>query len=186
MIQPWRLLESRPLGNFRVFSIRADRKVSPRTGEGHDFFVLESVPWVNVVAVTPDHQLVMVEQLRHGTNTVELEIPGGMMDPGDTSPTATGVRELLEETGYEGDNARVLGEVFPNPAIMNNVCYTVLVQNCHFKREVRLDEGEDLITRLVPLAELSALVAGGKIRHSLVLAGLYYFDLWRHREDARI
>ena len=178
MIHPWRLLESRPLGNFRVFSIRADRKLSPRTGDEHDFFVLESVPWVNVVAITPDDQVVMVEQLRHGTNTVELEIPGGMMDEDDASHTLTGVRELREETGYEGEHANVLAEVFPNPAIMNNTCYTVLVQNCRLKHTVQLDQGEDLVTRLVPVTELPDLLRKGKIRHSLVVAGLYYFDLW--------
>ena len=68
----------------------------------------------------------MVEQYRHGSNTVELEIPGGMMDPGDASPVETAVRELREETGYEGENARVFGRILPNPAIMSNVCYTVL------------------------------------------------------------
>src|SRR5689334_17492212 len=107
MIRPWRLLQSRPLGDFRVFKIRGDQKLSPRTGEPHEFFVLESSSWVNVVAVTPDQHLVMVEQLRHGTNTIELEIPGGIMDPHDATPALTGVRELREETGYEGENARV-------------------------------------------------------------------------------
>jgi ADP-ribose pyrophosphatase len=81
-------------------------KISPRTGKEHDFYVLDSVNWVNVIAITPDQQLVMVEQYRHGSNTVELEIPGGMMDAGETDPVATAVRELREETGYAGENAR--------------------------------------------------------------------------------
>lgn len=179
MIQPWRLLESQPLGDFRVFKIRSDRKLSPRTDQPHEFFVLESSSWVNVVAVTPDNHLVMVEQLRHGTNTVELEIPGGIMDPVDPTPALTGVRELREETGYEGENARVLGEVFPNPAIMNNRCYTVLVENCRLKHGVQLDQGEDLLTRLIPVSDIASLIASGEIRHSLVVAGLYFFDLWQ-------
>ena len=125
---------------------------------------------MNVIAVTPDNHLVMVEQVRHGTNTIELEIPGGMMDAHDPSPVITGIRELKEETGYEGENARVLGEVFPNPAIMSNTCYTVLVQNCRLKHDIQLDGGEDMITRLVPVSEIADKVAGGKIRHSLVVA----------------
>src|ERR1041384_7688331 len=126
MIKPWPKRGSRTLGDFRIFTLRADVKVSPRTRQEHDFFVIDSVNWVNVIAVTPDQQLVMVEQYRHGSNTVELEIPGGMMDPGETSPVATAVRELREETGYEGENARILGRILPNPAIMSNVCYTIL------------------------------------------------------------
>ena len=33
------------------------------------------------------------------------------MDPHDPSPVATGVRELREETGFEGENARIIGNV---------------------------------------------------------------------------
>src|SRR5258708_39259291 len=101
MLKPWQKVRSDALGNFRVFSLRKDWKISPRTGKEHDFFVLECVNWVNVIALTPDNQLVLVEQLRHGSATVELEIPGGVMDPTDTSPEATGARELREETAYE-------------------------------------------------------------------------------------
>ena len=134
---------------------------------------------MNVLAVTPDDQLVMVEQFRHGSNTVELEIPGGIMDASDASPVGTGVRELREETGYAGQNARILGSVFANPAIMNNTCHTVIIENCALQHAVEFDSGEDLITRLVPVADVPRLVADGKIRHPLVVVALYRFELWR-------
>ncbi|HXP59967.1 MAG TPA: NUDIX hydrolase [Dongiaceae bacterium] len=180
-IQPWERIGSTPVADFRIFTIRSDRKVSPRTRQEHDFLVIDSVNWVNVVALTPDDQVVMVEQYRHGTNTVELEIPGGMIDADDASPEAAGQRELREETGYAGQNARLIGRVFPNPAIMSNVCFTVLVENCRCAHALEWDGSEDLVTRLVPVAELPALVAAGNIRHSLVTAALYYFDLYRRR-----
>ena len=133
----------------------------------------------NVIALTPDRQLVMIEQYRHGSATVELEIPGGMMDATDASPVAAALRELREETGYEGENPRIIGQVRPNPAIMSNMCYTVMVENCRCIHPLQLDHGEDLITRLMPLAEITQLVATGKIHHSLVIVALYYFDLWQ-------
>jgi 8-oxo-dGTP pyrophosphatase MutT (NUDIX family) len=181
MIKPWTRTRTTPLGDFRIFSLRADEKISPRTNERHDFFIIDCVNWVNVVAVTPDQQLVMIEQFRHGSNTVELEIPGGTMDPIDSSPIGTGIRELREETGYEGENARIIGEIFPNPAIMSNTCYTVLIENCRLQHPVAMDSGEDLLTRLVPLATIPDLIAEGKIRHSLVVVGLCYFDLIQRR-----
>jgi len=177
MIKPWERVSSSPVGDFRIFTIRSDRKISPRTLEEHEFYVIDSVNWVNVIALTPDRQLVMVEQYRHGSNTVELEIPGGMMDASDVSPEATGARELREETGYEGRNARLLGSIYPNPAIMSNVCFTVLIEQCHPLHPVMLDHGEDVMTRLVPAAQIPELVAAGQIRHSLVVVALYYFDL---------
>jgi 8-oxo-dGTP pyrophosphatase MutT (NUDIX family) len=177
MILPWPKKSSRPIGNFRVFTMRADVRQSPRTGKDHEFYVMDSVNWVNVVAITPDQQMVMVEQYRHGSDTVELEIPGGMVDAEDATPLAAGCRELREETGYAGENARVIGSVFSNPAIMSNTCYTILVENCRIVAPVELDGGEDLLTRLVPISEVPGLVSAEKIRHSLVVAALYHFAL---------
>jgi 8-oxo-dGTP pyrophosphatase MutT (NUDIX family) len=177
MPKPWKKVRSTPVGDFRIFKLRSDVKLSPRTGREHDFYVLDSVHWVNVIALTPDQKLVMIEQFRHGSNTVELEIPGGMMDAGETDPVATAVRELREETGYEGKNARLLGRIWSNPAILSNKTYTVLIENCRLKHNVEWDHGEDLATRLVPAAEIPKLVADEKIGHSLVVVALYHFDL---------
>jgi 8-oxo-dGTP pyrophosphatase MutT (NUDIX family) len=179
MIRSWKKICSVPNGDFRIFKIRTDTSVNPLTGREHDFYVLECPHWVNVIAATANQELVMVEQFRHGSNTVELEIPGGMMDPHETDPVATAVRELREETGYVGENARLLGRVFSNPAILNNSTYTVLVENCRLQHDVEFDHTEDLETRLVPFADIPKLVADEKIGHSLVVVALYYFDLWQ-------
>ena len=177
MLKPWERVESKPAGDFKIFTIRSDRLISPRTRQEHDFFVIDCVNWVNVIAVTPEQQLVMIEQYRHGSGTVELEIPGGMIDPQDPSPREAGIRELREETGYEGENPQIIGEIFPNPAIMSNTCYTLMLEHCHCVHPVQFDHGEDLVTRLVPVSDIPHLVASGKIRHSLVVVALYYFEL---------
>jgi 8-oxo-dGTP pyrophosphatase MutT (NUDIX family) len=179
MIRPWKTTGTKQLADFRIFTVRSDHKVSPRTEAEHEFFVIDCANWVNVIAVTPEQELVMVEQYRHGSNTVELEIPGGMIDAADASPVAAGVRELREETGYEGGQACVLGQTLPNPAIMSNICHTVLVENCRCVHPVQFDHGEDILTRLVAVADIPTLVADGKIGHSLVVVALFHFDLWQ-------
>ena len=181
MLKSWQTIAKKQLGDFRIFSIRSEEKLSPRNSVPHEFFIIDCVHWVNVIPVTPDNQLVMIEQFRHGSNTVELEIPGGTMDATDASPVATGVRELREETGYDGENPQIIGEVFSNPAIMSNTTYTILIQNCKLRHAVQLDGGEDLVTRLVPIADIPGLVAGGRIRHSLVVAALFHYELWRRQ-----
>lgn len=177
MIRPWPRHSTTPLGDFRVFTLRKDAKQSPRTGKTHEFYVLDSVDWVNVVALTPDRQVVLVEQYRHGSETVELEIPGGIMDVPGESPVAAAVRELREETGYEGENPRVIGTVFANAAIQSNRCHTVLVENCHLKHPTEFDHSEDILTRLMPASALPEMVAAGRIQHAIVVAALYHFDL---------
>lgn len=178
-IRPWPRIATRPAGDFRIFTIRSDTKIAPRTGRQHDFYVIDCVNWVNACAITPDDHLVMIEQYRHGSDTIELEVPGGLMDPGETDPVAAAQRELREETGYTGSGARVIGEMFPNAAIMSNRCHTVLVRDARLTHGTEFDHGEDITVRLVPLDEVPRLVAAGRIRHAIVLAALSHFDLWR-------
>src|SRR3954452_5363392 len=83
MIQPWKKISSQATAKFRIFSVRTDRKVSPRTGAEQDFSIIDSGSRVNVIATASDHQHVMIEQCRSGANTVDLEIPGGVIDTKD-------------------------------------------------------------------------------------------------------
>jgi ADP-ribose pyrophosphatase len=175
--KPWPKLSSKKLADYRIFSVRGDKVVSPRTGHEHDFYIIEAVNWVNVVALTMSGQLIMVEQYRHGSNSIELEIPGGMMDAHESDPIAAGLRELKEETGYEGTNARLIGQIYPNPAIMNNICYTVLVENCDCRHDICLDSTEDLSLKLIDRAEIPELIRAGRIGHSLVVVAFYYYEL---------
>ena len=175
-LTPWPLKESRTAGDYKIFKVRADRRTSPRTGKEHEFFVIESVDWCNIIALTPDDRLVMVEQYRQGTNLVELELPGGMIDPGE-GPLETAARELREETGYAGDAPKSGGFVYANPAIMNNKVHTFVIRNAAKQHDTELDAGEDLITRLVPLAEIPKLIDNGTIAHSLMIAALFRFQI---------
>jgi 8-oxo-dGTP pyrophosphatase MutT (NUDIX family) len=121
MVKPWRRIRSQPNQSFRVFSVRTDTAVSPRTGAAHDFYIIESRDWINIIPVTEDHRVVMVKQYRLGSMETTLEIPGGIVDPGDT-PEEAASRELLEETGYQAQEWVKIGAVNPNPALFCNRC----------------------------------------------------------------
>jgi 8-oxo-dGTP pyrophosphatase MutT (NUDIX family) len=178
MIQPWQQLQSRILEEYRIFKVRADLKKSPRTGGEHEFYILDTQDWVNVVAVTQDRQMVFVEQYRHGVNEVELELPGGIMDPEDSNPEITGARELKEETGYTGGSPKLLSSAPANPALMNNRFHSVYVPDCVLTHPLELDHAEDIETCLVPVSELGSLIRSGKLRHPLMLTAiLHYFRL---------
>ena len=110
----------------------------------------------------------------------------GVMDPEDASPIETAIRELREETGYEGESARVIGEMYSNPAIMSNKTSTVLIENCELRHDVDLDDGEDVITKVVPYDEIEHMIVNGAFRHSLVVAALFYHELDRKRDLGQI
>ena len=85
--------------------------------------VLDCPDWVNIIPLTDDGQVVLIRQFRHGTQSVTLEVPGGVVEA-DESPEAAAVRELAEETGYVPERVKSLGFVSPNPAIQGNRSYT--------------------------------------------------------------
>ncbi len=177
-IKPWRILASRSLNHYKIFETRTDRVISPRTGQEHDVYILTGASWVNVLALTEDRQIILVQQYRHGTREVMWEIPGGVIDTGETPETAA-ARELLEETGYAGENLHVLGKVHPNPAYQTNLCYTVLVERARFKQAPKMEGMEDIAVKLVPEEEFSCMVADGRITHALVVVANHWHQLWR-------
>jgi 8-oxo-dGTP pyrophosphatase MutT (NUDIX family) len=178
--RPWPTLSSRPIADYHILKVRMDRCESPRTGKAHDFVVIETADWVNVVAITPDEQVVLIEQYRFGRQSVTLEIPGGMIDAGE-SQLAAGQRELLEETGYTARSFTLLGSVEPNPAFQNNRCYTVLAEGAmrDEKSAQHLDEKEDIGVSLQPLSSIPRLLRDGAITHALVWTAFQQLDLYR-------
>jgi 8-oxo-dGTP pyrophosphatase MutT (NUDIX family) len=170
--KPWDIVLSERREKLRIFGLRVDRAVSPRTGQAHDFYVLESGSWVNVIPMTPEQEVVLIRQYRHGTREVTLEIPGGIVEPGD-SPQEAARRELREETGYEAAEMIDLGFVHPNPAFLDNRCYTFLARGARRAGPQIQDEKEDIQVLFEPLAEIPRLIRDGAITHSLVVAAFY-------------
>jgi ADP-ribose pyrophosphatase len=186
MIQPWTLLNSAVVFVCRIFTLKRDSYRSPRTGNAHDFFVLDSPDWVNVIPLTAEKEVILVRQYRLGTNQFSLEIPGGMLDPGE-SPGEAAARELLEETGFSGDDPEPIGAVHPNPAINTNRCHTYLVRNAVQRTQPRQDSTEDIEVESVPLAQIPELIRDGRITHALVIAAFYWYfsEKWKGRMSGR-
>ena len=168
-IVPWTVTGRREVYRNRIFGITAAEARSPNPGPAPGtFFRLECDGWVNVLARTSDRRYVFVEQYRHGTDAVTLEIPGGLIDPGE-EPLAAAIRELREESGYTG-RASILGSVEPNPAIQNNTCWTALVEDVERVGDLLLDHHEEIAVHLVPELEVVQMIRSGRITHSLVIA----------------
>lgn len=179
MILPWKRDRSRLREEYRVFRVREDRSRSPLTGEAHTFFVIESNPWVNIIPLTPEGRIVMIRQYRHGIRQNTLEVPGGLVDDGE-SPREAAIREMIEETGYASDQVIELGSVAPNPAIQNNRCHTFLARDVRQRHEQRLDGAEIIDVLEIDPNAIPGLIRRGEIDHALVVAAFHLYDIHRN------
>jgi len=176
-LRPWETLGASSVYGCRLFSVTEHRRRSPRTGELHDFFVLESPDWVNIVPLTADRRVVMIHQYRHGIGEFTLEIPGGMVDADDPSPLAAARREMQEETGYDSDDVVPIGVIHPNPAIQSNRCHSYLARDVRLTSRVSFDTTEETEVALVPLDEIPSLIKSGAISHALVVVAFHHLSL---------
>jgi 8-oxo-dGTP pyrophosphatase MutT (NUDIX family) len=153
--------------------LRLERqRLAAGPGEEREALVLAAPDWVNVIPLLPDGRVVMVRQWRFGIAEPTLEIPGGVVDPGET-PAVAAARELGEETGYRAASLRALGEVTPNPAILANRCATFLATGLELVGAPQDGIDEELTVELVPLEDVPGRVRGGEIHHALVVAAFY-------------
>jgi ADP-ribose pyrophosphatase len=157
-----------------LFRLRRERFRSRTSGKTHDFFVTHLADGVQAVAVTRRQQVVLVRQFRAGSRRDSLEMPGGLLEPGE-DPCTAGARELLEETGYTGDPPVLLGAVWPNPALLTMRNFTILVRNVRRVAKPRPDPSEELAIERIPVRDIPELIKSGCIDHAVCVAGLLWW-----------
>jgi 8-oxo-dGTP pyrophosphatase MutT (NUDIX family) len=168
----WKIISSKELFNSGLFKLRSDECELPDKRVMPRYYVLDFPEWVNVVALTSDNQMILVEQYRHAAGEVFLEVPGGSADSRSEDPRVAGLRELREETGYEPGEVIDCGAHFPNPALQSNRMHTYLALDCRKVGEPELDPYEDLQVRLMPLAEALRKWEDGEFTHSIIAASI--------------
>lgn len=174
MVEKWSRIKDRVLSETRIFTLMEVLDRSPYTDREHTFCTIDSPDWVNLVPVTGQGEVVMIRQYRHGSQQVTLEIPGGMIDAGET-PAAAGRRECQEETGYIVDGVESLGVLNPNPALFGNRLHTFVGHVVDVIDKVEVSETERTEVELVEIPLVRELLQDGTIDHALVCATLWRF-----------
>lgn len=166
----WRLESKKLLFETRPFGVEELhlKRVSTDEALPHPYYRLSSMSWVNVFAITKDRQAILIRQPRAGMMAQTTEIPGGGIDPGE-DPSSAASRELEEETGYVSKRLSLVGEINPNPAIMNNKLYMFLAEDCELAKDRKRfpDASEEIEVLTVPLPQLDTMIQKGELHNAL-------------------
>jgi 8-oxo-dGTP pyrophosphatase MutT (NUDIX family) len=173
-VKPWTVLSSERLLDCPVFSVERTQSRSPVDASIHEFYRLQCPDWAQIIPVTEQNEVVMVRQFRHGSSELSLEIPAGMVDPGE-APIAAAARECLEETGYQCSALQPFGVLRPNPALFANYLHAFVAFGVTRVADIAQSATEHTEVELVPAQRISELLLQGVVDHALDTALLWRF-----------
>lgn len=169
----WKVIDSELLYKQPWLTVRKEKCELPNGKIMEAYYTLEYPTWVNAFALTEDSRVVMVKQYRHGLGIISTEIPGGVVDEGE-SPEVAMKRELLEETGYEFTSMEHLGVISANPSTTNNYTHMYLATGGKKVAEQSLDETEDVEVCIYTIDEVKKLLRDNKIMQALHVSCIFY------------
>lgn len=175
-MRDWTITEQETIYSHRILELQ--RRELASGADHREVLAVEAPEWINVIPLLDNGDVVLVRQWRYGIQAPSLEIPGGMVDPGEDPATAA-ARELIEETGFRAGTLRLLGTTHPNPAFLTNRLTTWLATDLESLDDEQTKFGiddEEILRETVPLEAIPEMIMSGAISHSLVVAAFYLLD----------
>ncbi|TFG08139.1 MAG: NUDIX hydrolase [Promethearchaeota archaeon] len=176
MIENWKLKKSIEVFRSRPFNILEKTYVNPCNNKEFNAHILDVKDWANIIGIDNHGNILLIRQFRFGNDQIELEIPGGYIEFGET-PEEAAIRELREETGFGIQWIKQIGVVNANPAIMNNRCYTFLAELSE-KGDVEFDPNEIIESVFATPKEVEKYLIEGKITNTYVICGFFWYVLY--------
>jgi len=161
-MKKWETLESKIAFDNKWFKVRQDKVKISNSKVLDDYYVWLQGDVSLVVPVTKNNEFILVRQYKHGVGDFIIEYPAGFIEENEV-PLIAAQRELLEETGYTGDNFLKLSEFTESPAKVVGKTYVFLVQDVVWVGQQNLDDSEEIEVLSVPWQEVLEMVITGKI-----------------------
>lgn len=166
-----------------IFNVNKVERKS-KSGKTATFVELDCPEWVMVIPffIDPDgiEYFIMERQFRHGSESITVEFPAGLVEKGEEAILGA-KRELLEETGCIANKYILLGSVNPNPAFMNNRQYFYLAEDLSLVQEQNLDANEEIDVIAVKVEDAIKNIAKGDNGIMTSALGLYLSYLRENR-----
>lgn len=173
----WQVVKSENGPGLKLFKVRFDYMKNPRNDKTEKMIVLDTPDSVNVVAMTIEGQIIFVRQFRFGIKDYTLELPGGIIDPGEM-PQVAGERELREESGFTAKFWHPLGKIGSNPVFMNGFIHHFVATDALKTSEMELDDAEDISLVFLSIEETRKWLSQGSFGHPHTVNALVLFFAW--------
>jgi len=175
-MEKWEKLSEKTLINTPIFEFKQIELLHSVKHTKHNFYIIDSRDWVNIIPITKNNEILLIKQYRAGSDQITIEVPGGIID-NDESPEETAKRELEEETGCYAEKFIKIGEVFPNPAFITNKCHYVVALGVHPGGHTHFDPSEYIEKFIVPMDKIPEMIKNGEISHAITIDAFIYLHL---------
>mgnify|MGYP006302139819 CR=1 FL=1 len=179
MIEKWECEKRKKILSLNIFDIFENQYQRPDNNKEFKANILDAPDWVNIIGVNDKNEILLIRQFRFGTETIELEIPGGIKNENE-SPKEAALRELQEETGYKAKKIEKIGFVYSNPAFMTNTCYTYLATLNDRPGKPHFDPNEIIEKEFASIEEIKKYLDTGQIRNAYCAIGLFWYLFHEH------
>ncbi|WP_114938124.1 NUDIX hydrolase [Mucilaginibacter endophyticus] len=163
-IKPWIVLEDTDVSPSHWFPIRKQKAKLPNELIIDDYYFSPLGNVVQVLPITPNNEIVLVRQYKHGLGEILIEVPGGMQQANKTL-TQSAIAELEEECGIRANEQELvpLTTMAINPTKLHQVTYGYILFDAKFNSIPKPDATEQIELFIVPASEALKMVDNGEI-----------------------
>ena len=169
----WKLVKSTPLLESRWITVCADSCKLPSGKTIEPFYIIKYPPWLNIVAITDENEVILTLLYRHGIKKTILELPSGTIESTDATAIDAAKRELLEETGYGTGNFIEVGKLSPNPAHNTNFVHCIVATSVKKIAEPQQDDTECIEVIKKNIDEVIYLALNNQLVQSMHVATVF-------------
>ncbi|MDD3688966.1 MAG: NUDIX hydrolase [Synergistaceae bacterium] len=160
----------------RILNLRID-KVEIPGGKKTIREVVEHSPAVAILPVADDGSVLLIRQYRYAIGEDILEIPAGLVEPGEDFDRCA-ERELQEEIGYFPGTLKEIGRMYNSPGFCTEMLVLYLASNLK-PSKLQADVDEFIHLNPVPPGEIASILGDGRIRDGKTFAALSWYLAFR-------